>query len=67
MGDDENMTDIEVLKAEVRAIGQYWRNDWSSFDGRELRDQINKAIDNFEHETDLYHFRDLLAEQIGKM
>jgi len=35
---------LEVLKIvlrEMTAYGYGWRNDWSNFDGRHLRDQLN--------------------------
>lgn len=38
------MTDKEILTIvlrEMTAIGQGWRLDWSDFDGRTLRDQLN--------------------------
>ena len=31
---------------DVRAIGQAWREDWSDFDGRTLRDQLIRAADH---------------------
>ena len=31
---------LEVVIREMRAYGWGWRNDWSQFDGRLLRDQL---------------------------
>jgi hypothetical protein len=31
---------VEIMAREIRAYGQAWRNDWSGFDGRQLRDQL---------------------------
>ena len=31
---------LKVCLALAREVGQYWRNNWSDFDGRSLRDQM---------------------------
>jgi len=38
------MTDREILEVvlrEMTAYGRRWRSNWSGFDGRTLRDQLN--------------------------
>ena len=40
-----------IVVRELRALGQAWRNDWSEFDGRQLRDQLD-AIANFAVDTE---------------
>jgi len=37
---------LEIVRREIEAIGQGWRNDWSFFDGRTLRAQL-ESISNF--------------------
>ncbi len=32
---------LEVVLREMKAYGEGWRMDWSGFDGRTLRDQLN--------------------------
>lgn len=54
---------VEDLKAEVKAIGQYWRNDWSDFDGRTLRYQLDDAVENYEKGIETFKYRNKLKEQ----
>jgi len=51
------MNDIEELKAEIRALGAIWRNDWNGFDGRTLQHQIERIIKNIESGEDIDHYR----------
>jgi hypothetical protein len=61
------MNKIEIVKRELNALGQYWRNDWSDFDGRTLRDQLDTIASFLDNkETDLTEFSDLLKEQAGE-
>lgn len=40
------MADVpEVSLEAMRALGQAYRDDWSEFDGRTLRDQLNELED----------------------
>ena len=32
---------LDIVLREMRAVGAAWRMDWSDFDGRTLRDQLN--------------------------
>ena len=59
----------KVICRELYAIGQYYRNDWSEFDGRSLQVQledlalwIDKAT-NGETQEEYMGFTKLLAEQ----
>lgn len=38
------MSEITEAQKALQAIGDRWRHDWSEFDGRTLRDQINSWI-----------------------
>lgn len=33
---------IEAVQQTLGALGSAWRNDWSDFDGRTLRSQLNE-------------------------
>lgn len=58
----------EILERELRALGQYYRNDWSDFDGRTLRDQIEKLLQWFKfEEVDFTDYSDKLKKQELKM
>lgn len=61
------MSEIDELKAELRAIAQYWRKDWNGFDGRTLNYQINEVLEQFETGKVHRKYRDLLKEQDGWM
>jgi uncharacterized protein with von Willebrand factor type A (vWA) domain len=37
--------DMGATKAALSALGQAWRGDWSEFDGRTLRSQLNEITD----------------------
>jgi len=37
---------LQIVQREICAIGEDWRMDWSDFDGRILRDQLD-AISSF--------------------
>ena len=59
---------IQSMRRELNALGQYYRNDWSDFDGRTLRSQLNqltnwsiKAIDD--KVEDFTEFTELLEDQ----
>lgn len=56
---------LKIVARELSALGQYYRNDWSDFDGRTLRDQLQGiAIWMAIPDTDDYtHFSDLLDKQ----
>ena len=60
---------LNVMDRELTAIGQYYRNDWSGFDGRTLRMQLNrlsewsKRASNRETEDDFTDFSEMLTEQ----
>lgn len=41
---------LEIVLREMTAIGQGWRTDWSEFDGRTLRLQLDK-ISKFANEA----------------
>lgn len=60
---------VEIMGRELVAIGQYYRNDWSDFDGRTLRSQLddlvswgNKATKG-ETQEEYTAFTEMLAEQ----
>lgn len=36
---------LETVLANIEAYGQGWRHDWSWFDGRTLRNQMNGLIE----------------------
>lgn len=42
---------IKITIREMKALGQTWRNDWSDFDGRTLRYQL-ELLANFLGSTD---------------
>lgn len=55
---------INIAIRELRALGQYYRNDWSGFDGRTLRDQLAEFANFLSAETeDFTLFTELLEEQ----
>ena len=65
------MTESEVIKIlcrEIRAYGLAWRLDWSDFDGRSLRDQLN-FLASWAERNDGSNFTDgtefLKAKDIG--
>ena len=33
---------IAIAQRELKALGQYYRNDWSDFDGRTLRTELEE-------------------------
>ena len=47
---------LEIVLREMKAYGRGWRNDWSEFDGRYLRNQLNElalwAVDTLAGEND---------------
>lgn len=56
----------QILIRELTSLGSYWRNDWSDFDGRTLRNQLGHitrwyADDN--NESDFTDFTELLASE----
>ena len=60
---------VEIMGRELAAIGQYYRNDWSDFDGRTLRSQLAdlaswgaKAAKG-ETQEEYANFTKMLAEQ----
>ena len=40
---------LSVVLREMTAVGHGWRHDWSDFDGRTLRDQLNRIRKWAEH------------------
>ena len=36
---------LKIVLREMKAIGEGWRMDWSDFDGRTLRDQLNNLAE----------------------
>lgn len=60
---------IEIMGRELAAIGQYYRNDWSDFDGRTLRSQLaglaawGKQAANGEIVDEFTSFTEMLTEQ----
>ena len=54
-----------ILERELKALGQYYRNDWSNFDGRTLRNQIDTIFEWFNNneETEFVEFSEKLAGQ----
>lgn len=59
------MEKIKILERELKALGQYYRNDWSDFDGRTLRDQIDDIFlwFNNNENTEFVNFTEKLAKQ----
>lgn len=55
----------EILIRELIALGQYWRNDWSDFDGRTLKSQLDYICHWYsqDKEPDFTSFSDQLNEQ----
>ncbi len=62
---------VEIMCRELGAIGQYYRNDWSDFDGRSLRSQLaglaswgTQAVKApIETQEEFTGFTEMLAEQ----
>lgn len=60
---------VEIMGRELGAIGQYYRNDWSDFDGRTLRSELNELAQwgagavKGEGALDFTDFTDMLADQ----
>jgi hypothetical protein len=55
---------LEMIKRELTALGRGWRMDYSDFDGRTLRNQLNyiiKAID--ENNISFNEFTDFLRRR----
>lgn len=59
---------IQSMRRELNALGQYYRNDWSDFDGRTLRSQLNqltnwsiRVVDD--KVEDFTEFTELLEDQ----
>ena len=50
------MNKTEILKREISALGQYYRNDWSFFDGRTLRKELDSIMEWFTDETKTEEF-----------
>ena len=55
----------KIIVRELTALGQYWRNDWSDFDGRSLRSDLEDLTNWFENETDVEftEFTEMLKRQ----
>ena len=60
---------LEIVRREMTAIGTGWRMDWSDFDGRTLRSQLD-SLDSFaekalesEIEIDYTEGKSFLAER----
>jgi len=60
------MNKTKILERELKALGQYYRNDWSEFDGRTLKNQIEKIFDwfNKEDEIEFVEFSEQLSNQV---
>lgn len=60
---------VEIMGRELGAIGQYYRNDWSGFDGRTLRSELDRLARwgagavNGDGPEDFTEFTEQLAEQ----
>ncbi len=54
---EELRSKIEHLKSNFQALGTGWRLDWSHFDGRQLRSQINSILDGGNTGLVFLHFR----------
>lgn len=60
---------VEIMGRELDAIGQYYRNDWSGFDGRTLQGELNRLATwgigavKGEGVEDFTEFTEQLAEQ----
>lgn len=48
---------------ELTALAQYWRNDWSGFDGRTLRRQLNLIVGILKDGKESTEFQEMLKEQ----
>ncbi len=56
----------ENLIRELQALGQYYRNDWSDFDGRSLRSELSQICSWYKDENDVDEFKvfsEMLEEQ----
>jgi hypothetical protein len=49
--------EIERLTRNFKALGEAWRGDWSDFDGRQLRHQIDEILGGDETGVEFYHDR----------
>ncbi len=58
------MDKVKILQRELESLGQYYRNDWSDFDGRTLRSQIEDIFVWFNSE-DSSEFR-TYTEMLGR-
>jgi len=54
----------DILLRELSCLGQYYRNDWSDFDGRTLRYELNQLIKFIESDDKEFNeFSQQLKEQ----
>ena len=54
---------LTEIQAELSALGQFWRNDWSEFDGRSLRDDMDNLIEEIKDKKISTELRDQLKAQ----
>lgn len=55
---------IENLKAELDALGNYWRMDWSEFDGRTLQYQLSLITEFIDSDAESHStFRTILKDK----
>lgn len=47
----EDKEKLKIINREIIALGQYYRNDWSGFDGRTLRDELYRLSDWIENDN----------------
>lgn len=52
---DELQRTLDFQSREFSALGAAWRSDWSDFDGRQLRDQIDGILGGDHDGSDFYH------------
>ena len=66
------LTRAEVAAREMRRLGQYYRNDWSDFDGRTLRYHLDALAEwltlPFDKDVEEFtNFSEMLEEQEREM
>lgn len=56
----------ENMENNFRALGQAWREDWSDFDGRQLRTQIEEILAGEDAGVEFYHSHMVEASGWGR-
>ncbi len=56
-------TELEKIKRNLSALGLAWRHDWSDFDGRQLRDQLDDIMAG--EDAGVWFYHDHITEQYG--